>query len=112
MSNEELRNLLVYKKPATIAVIFLLVLAIFPWSYGYYVFLRWVVFLVSGFLVYLAHNLKKTIWVVMFTLIAILFNPIVRISLDRETWQVIDLVTASIFIFSFFQVRNAKSEYD
>lgn len=106
MENKELKDIFTYKKTATIATIVLLVLAIFPWPYGYYVFLRWVVFLVSGFLVYLSHNLKATVWVVLFTLIAILFNPIVRIPLDRDVWQIVDLVAASVFIFSFFKLGN------
>ena len=98
MTNEELKDLLVYKKPVTIAAIVLLLLAILPWPYGYYIFLRWVIFLVSGFLVYLTHILKKTFWVALFTLIVILFNPIVRIPLDREIWQVIDLIVAILFL--------------
>lgn len=105
-NNEGLKNLLVYKKPATIAAIVFLLLAIFPWPYGYYVFLRWVVFLASGFLVYLAHNLGKIGWVVLFALIAILFNPLVRVSLDREVWFLIDLLVAGFFVISLPLVKH------
>lgn len=106
--NEELKNLLVYKKPATIIATVLLLLAILPWSDGYYVFLRWVVFIVSGFLVYLAHNLKKPSRVVLFTLIAILFNPFIPIHFDQGTWIIIDFIVAILFLISVFEFAVEK----
>lgn len=106
--NGEFKNLLVYKKPATIIATVFLFLAILPWSDGYYVFLRWVIFIVSGFLVYLAHNLKKPSRVILFTLIAILFNPITPIHFDQETWIIIDFIAAILFLISVFEFAVIK----
>lgn len=108
MNNEEFKNLLVYKKPAAIIATVSLLLAILPWPDGYYVFLRWVIFIVSGFLVYLAHNLKKPSRVILFTLLAILFNPITPIHFDQETWIIIDFIAAILFLISVFEFAVIK----
>lgn len=105
MNREEI---LAYKKPATVLTIALLLLAIFDLPYGYYVFLRWEVSLASAFLAYLMYDFKKTFWTVIFCATAILFNPIVPIYLSKDVWQVLDLVVATIFGFSFFTFKDKQ----
>ena len=91
--------------PAVI-IAFLLLIAIFPLPYGYYIFLRLVTCGMAAFIAFIAHGwgIKWVMWV--FILIAILFNPIVPIHLTKEIWQFIDIVCAIIFGISVFVLKK------
>lgn len=84
----------------------LLILAIPPfWPYGYYVFLRWAIFISS---IVIANGFYKSglkAWVFIFGALAFLFNPIVPIYLNKSSWVAIDLVAAILF---FLSAHSAK----
>lgn len=90
----------------------LLTIAIFDLPYGYYTFLRVVVCAAAAFGVYDAINLlegaAKKVWATIFVLIAILFNPLVPVYLNKLTWAPIDLIVAVIFIISIFKVKKRR----
>lgn len=79
--------------------IILLLLSQFNWDYSYYQLLRVVVCFSSVFLAYSYSNEtdagNKT---VLYSMIALLFNPIFPIHLDRFIWAVLDFGTAFIII--------------
>ena len=79
-----------------VAILLLIALADLP--YGYYQFLRWAVCGMAIFMVYVSYssNIKWFMWV--FIVIAVLFNPIIPIHLNREIWRPIDIVSAIIFL--------------
>lgn len=100
-------NVLKIAKGVTAA---LLLLAIADLPYGYYTFLRVTVFVVSIFCVFEYYE-KKDIFVIIFSLVAILFNPIFPVHLDKATWTPIDIITSLIFIISIFvKADEEKSE--
>jgi phosphatidylserine synthase len=76
------------------------------WPYGYYILLRWVVTAAALFVLWNAYELEKKIWVGLMGVVAILFNPIILINLDKETWVVIDFIVAGIFLLSIFRIKN------
>lgn len=78
----------------------LALVALLPLSGAYYLGLRWVLFLFSGWMIWLSVNAKAGfkkigIWAV----IAILFNPIEMVVLGKPMWMVIDLIIAGLFIW-------------
>ena len=75
----------------------LFALTLLPWEYGYFIFLRLVVTACS---VVIAFKVWKNgeIWGPIFAAMALLFNPIIRVSFGFNTWLIIDLVAAVIFI--------------
>ncbi len=73
--------------------------------YGYYQVLRWVVFGVAGHSAYLAYENRKSPWVWIFGIAAILFNPIAPIYLSREAWTVIDMATAAAIFISIISKK-------
>lgn len=74
--------------------------------YGYFTFLRFVVCAVGAYLAYLIYEEnKKSLWVWAFSGIAVLFNPIIPIYLQREQWTTIDLIVGIFFILSIFLVK-------
>jgi len=98
-----------YKNIVSAISIVMLLLAIPTfWVYGYYVLLRWVVTISAVFLLSLAYESKKTFWVFLIGMVAILFNPIIPVNLDKETWVVIDFIVAIIFLASIFKIKYKK----
>ena len=98
------RELLKYKNIATIIAIILSFIAIFPIeTYGYYKFLRWAITITAGFLAWISYNLKKSFWLFLMVIIAILFNPFAPIPLTKDIWIPINFIVAILFIISIFR---------
>lgn len=75
----------------------LCILALADMPYGYYTFLRIVVFGSTLYGAYwLANAMSLLMWV--FIAMAVLYNPIIRIHLDRETWEVWNIITAVFLV--------------
>lgn len=91
-----------------IIVIILLLIGLPDLPYGYYQVLRWIVTGVTGYLAYLAYENEKKIWVWIFGVIAILFNPIIPFYLDKSTWVLIDVVVAGLILVSLFQKTGTR----
>ncbi len=75
----------------------LVLLALLPWPYGYYMFLRIAMCLSLGIIAFYHWNKYETsIWPVILGLGAILYNPVLPIHLDREIWVVLNVLTAVV----------------
>jgi hypothetical protein len=96
--------ILVYIVPA----ILLLLVTFINFPYGFYTFLRMVVSISSGFIIYLNYKEEKkiTVNIIIFTIIFLLFNPIIPVHLTKSQWVPIDIITSIIFIYSYF--KNIK----
>lgn len=99
-------------KTPTLIAIGLLLIALVPMPYGYYTFVRICICLYSVFLAYKSWEEKTDIWMWIFIVLAILFNPILPIYFGRGLWALIDLITAGIFFASLsqlkFDIKNKK----
>lgn len=73
--------------------------------YGYYQILRWVIAGVTGYSAYLAYEQGRNTWTWIMAITSILFNPIVPIYLDRETWTVLNIIAAAIIFISMFKMK-------
>lgn len=104
------------KKIQTITIVKIIAILMLVWAhannpYGYYQILRWVIAGVTGYSAYFAYEHKKIAWTWIFGIIAVLYNPIAPIHLNREIWSVIDLIIAAIIFTSIFKMRVvAKNE--
>ncbi|MDP3726185.1 MAG: hypothetical protein Q8R36_03230 [bacterium] len=95
-----------YKKIfSTIAGVVLLLAIPSIWPYFYFQLLRWIVAGTAIFNGYIAYELKKTSWVWIMGIIALLFNPIFPFYLSKEIWIVIDLIAS---ILMFVSVKKIK----
>lgn len=66
--------------------------------YGYYVFLRWACCATFAHLAYGAIAAGCTRWAWLLGGVAALYNPILRVHLDRVTWTAINLATIGVLI--------------
>lgn len=88
----------------------LLVLALGPWPYGYFQFLR---LIVCGACTFLAYREFKRVgvapWTVALGSLALVFNPIAPVHLARSVWSVLDLGAAAVLMLHFWANRKARS---
>jgi len=107
MDRESLR----YKNIVSIVSVIMLLLAIPAiWPYGYYILLRWIVTASALFLIWISYEIRKQLWLILMVMLAILFNPIAPIHLDKEIWVIIDFVAAVLFLISIFGIKPVESK--
>jgi hypothetical protein len=75
--------------------------------YGYYQFVRFVACIAFGYFAF-GEQEKQSKWAVFYIILAILFQPFIKISLGRELWNVVDVIVAAILLFTV--VFNKKSK--
>lgn len=85
-----------------IAIIILLLLCLLPMPYGFYQFVRF--FSAVGF-AWLAYDegrngYKTEMWI--YIILAILFQPLLKVSLGRTIWNILDVVIAIGLVISIF----------
>jgi hypothetical protein len=89
----------------------LLVVAVALMPYGYYTFGR-IVTCGSAALIAVVGFREQSgaqAWSILFSLIAVLFNPIIPIYLNRSDWFYLDLGTAGVFVAHLIFVRGLPS---
>jgi hypothetical protein len=74
-----------------------LLAAVYPWPYGYYVFLRFLICGVATFGAYVALRQRSPL-AFPFLAAGILFNPIVPAHMTRAIWIGVDVVVATGFL--------------
>ncbi len=101
-------NIIKHKNIVSIIAVAMLLLAVPSgiWPYGYYILLRWVVTGTAFFALWAAYELKKQSWIWIMGAVALLFNPIAPIHLDKDTWVVLDFIVAGLFLTSIFKIKK------
>lgn len=87
-----------------LSALFLLCLADMP--YGYFQIVRFLAMIGFGYLAYSEYEVENKNWMIFYACSAILINPIVKISLGRELWNIVDVIWAIILIGSILVNRN------
>ncbi|WP_370176897.1 DUF6804 family protein [Alteriqipengyuania sp.] len=84
------------------------VVALVDWPYGYYQLLRLAVTIYAGWTAWVAieNKQKMTAWV--FGITAVVYNPILKLPLDRDTWSAVNLVTALVVIIGLLRTSRTK----
>ncbi|KAA6302977.1 MAG: hypothetical protein EZS26_000872 [Candidatus Ordinivivax streblomastigis] len=92
-----------------LAVLFFLCLLGMP--YGFFQLVRFIALIGFAVLAYLAHNEENNVETIVCIVLAVLFQPLVKIALGREIWNIIDAIVGVILIVSIFiPSKNNKKE--
>ena len=83
----------------------ILLIGIADLPYGYYTLLRIIVCIVSCITAFIAFGLKKKLWLWIFIGIVLIFNPIIPIYFNKDTWIILDVVIAGIFGYSIIVLK-------
>ena len=86
-----------------LSILFLLFIVIFsPFPNGVYTLLRIVITLFASWSAFRYSLLHQNSGVWIFGFVAILFNPVITVHFTKDVWLHLDLLTAMIFIISFY----------
>jgi len=66
--------------------------------YGYYLFLRWLVCPACLYIAARSHRESMTGWTWIFAVLAVMYNPFLRVSLTREFWSIVNILTVIIIL--------------
>lgn len=89
------------KKNIYLILAALMLLCLAPMPYGYFQLVRFVAMVAFGWMAYRYYLNQKTIAMWVFGTLALLFQPIYKISLGRTVWNVVDVVVALLLIAMF-----------
>lgn len=89
---------------AILAILFFICLANMP--YGYYQFVRFLALVGFAFLSYRSYEKNDKVLTFIFAALAILFQPLLKISLGRQLWNIVDVVVGIWLITSIFIKRK------
>ena len=76
----------------------LLVAALALWPYAFYQLLRWLICPTAGFLSFRFRKARRPGRSWTWGVIAVLFNPLIPVSLDRIAWNAADIAVASLLV--------------
>ena len=91
-----------------LAILLLLCLADMP--YGYYQFVRFISLVGFAILAYQAYQQNNQTETIIYSALALLFQPFFKISLGRELWNVIDVVVGIGLLVSIFFKNKLSNE--
>lgn len=75
--------------------------------YGFYQLVRFMALVVFGFLAFDANQRKQNLFVIIYGVLALLFQPFFKIALGRDLWNIVDVVVAIFLIVSLlFPIQN------
>ena len=88
-----------------LATLFLLCLAQMP--YGYYMLVRFIAMVAFAIMAYHYYEEKKEYLAITFGVLAILFQPLIKIALGRTIWNIVDVVVAIFLILLWVKERKS-----
>lgn len=88
----------------------LLFVCLFDMPYGYYQFVRFLSLIGFGILAFDAYQKKRQTEVIVYLALAILFQPIFKISLGRTLWNIVDIIVAVGLLVTVFSSTNADKK--
>ncbi len=79
----------------------MLFIALFNNPYSYYQILKWVISISSIYLAnyYFKSNNEVYMWV--FIALSVLYNPIAPIHFARDTWEIINVITIGVYLYTY-----------
>jgi hypothetical protein len=98
-----------------LAILFFICLAELP--YGFFQFVRFAALVGFAVLAYQANEKENKTEMIIYICLAVLFQPLIKISLGREIWNVVDVIVGLALLVSIFiktkltaQLENFKKE--
>lgn len=80
-----------------------------PLPYGYYILLRLVATGVFVWAAVIAYERKRLFLPWIYVLIALIFNPFIKIYLTKEVWIFVDIISAVILFSTKSKIISLKS---
>lgn len=88
-----------FLEKSSLVLVIALLLCLCPMPYGFYTVIRLATAIIACCWAYQFYEAKKTPLAIIAGAIAILFQPLIKIVLDRTTWNIIDILLAIAIVF-------------
>ena len=98
------RKLSTLEKSSLILVLALL-LCLLSLPYGFYIIIRLATAIIAGCWAYKFFSNGKTDYAIIACSIVLLFQPFLKITLDRLTWNIIDVILAGLIVLIIFKKK-------
>jgi hypothetical protein len=92
--------------PIKIILSIALFLCLLDMTYGYYQLVRFFALVVFVFLSYQCYKQGDNNLSYLYAVLAILFQPFIKISLGREIWNIVDAIVGTLLIITVFWKRK------
>lgn len=83
-----------------------LLLCLVPMPYGYYMLVRIVATILFVIFARQYYLTKKEELSITFCILAFLFQPLIKVSLGREVWNIVDVAVAILLLVLWFKERK------
>ena len=83
-----------------------LLLCLFPMPYDYYTLVRFASMIIFACFAFSFYKEKNIIFMVIAISLAILFQPLAKITLSKDMWNIIDVITAVALIAYWWKNRK------
>ena len=98
------------EKVVKISLAILLIICLAELPYGFYQFVRFSGLVGFAFLAYQSNKKKSKTEMLIYICLVILFQPLIKISLGRAIWNVIDVIVSLALLISVFIQTNTNNE--
>ena len=96
------------EKTIKIILSLLLFVCLINMPFGYYQLVRFLAMVVFGILAYLAFKQNRESEMIVYIVLAVLFQPLFKIALGRELWNVVDILVGIGLIVSIIIKKKEK----
>lgn len=90
-----------------IGLVIALILCLFSMPYGFYQLVRFASMAIFAYLAYYEYKNDHVDRMILFIVLAILFQPFARIALGRILWNIVNVIVAGYLIY--LVVQNKKN---
>lgn len=87
----------------------LLLLCLAPMPYGYYQIVRFIAAFAFAIIAWLNHSTRHTSRLIVFSGLALLFQPFCKIALGRTVWNIVDVIVAAFLIWLWYKGMKEKT---
>lgn len=104
MAKKQKRQFYIY-----LGIASLLLLCLFKMPYGFYTLVRFLAMAAFAYLAYLAYleyKSKNMDRMVIFIVLAVLFQPFAKIALGRLVWNIVDVAVAIYLLYLSFKIHK------
>ena len=105
-----MQTLINMDKTVKIGLAILLLLCLIDMPYGFYQMVRFLSLIGFGFLAFKANQEGRQAEALIYIALAILFQPLIKISLGRTLWNIVDLVVGIGLILDVFGVITNENK--
>ena len=86
----------------------ILLLCLFDMPYGYYSFVRFAATAAFCYLAFKENQIGNNNKVILFIILAALFQPLVKVPLGRTIWNIVDVLVAAYLLYSLLKIVKEK----